>query len=88
MKRIFTLTTIALLSTFGKINAQTLSEPTMKQDKTKVRCYTYEAIKEARLKNPSAESDAQFEAWMGGQLAKRKAAKTTLVNYTDRKSVV
>ena len=82
MKRIFTLTTIALLSTFGMINAQTLSEPTMRQDKTKVRCYTYEAIKETRLKNPSAESDAQFEAWMGGQLAKRKAAKTALVNYT------
>ena len=83
MKKIYTLTAFALLSVVGIVNAQQLlTEPAIKKDRTIVRCYTYEAIQHARALNPSAETDAQFEAWMSGQIAKRKAAKTALVNYT------
>ena len=82
MKKIFSLTIFALLSLAGFVDAQSLSEPISKKDNTVLRCYTYQAMQEDRAKNPGAETDAQFETWMRGQIAKRKAARTTVVNYT------
>lgn len=82
MKKTYTLAIFALLFSLGNINAQQISDPTIRKDNTIIRCYTTQAMLEDRALRPGAETDTQFESWMSAQIAKRKSAKTTTVNYT------
>lgn len=65
----------------GKIVAQQ-SIQMASANKKIVRCYTAELINEFRKKHPNAETDAQFESWLGKKNQERKAMRAQVINYT------
>ena len=59
--------------------AQILQLPKAKKE---IRCYTVEVMNEYRKTHPNAETDAQFESWLGKKTQARKAYREQLTNYT------
>jgi len=86
MKKLYLkLMALAMVTAGVTANAQeqTISSVREKSTAPKIhKCFTVEAMEAIRSKNPAAETDAQFEAWMQQQIQMRKASKTALVNYT------
>jgi hypothetical protein len=80
MKQIYLLLVVAFFFAFNqKSTAQILQLPNVKNE---IRCYTVEVINEYRKAHPRAETDAQFESWLGKKTQARKALREQFNNYT------
>ena len=72
MKKILLIIFCLNFLNFSFSQRQIKKLPTEKS--SKIRCYTVEAIKKARLANPNIESDEHFEAWLAQKIQERKDA--------------
>ena len=81
MRQILSTLTTAFLFLLGfNATAQFSTQPL--KDRV-VRCYTVEQMEAYRKSHPTAETDAQFEAWLGKETKNRKeSAQRPSANYT------
>jgi len=84
MKKIITFSVI--LFCVLKVSSQQQTKGLPNSKPKKIRCYTDEAIKAARLSNPNIETEAQFETWLAKKNLERKANQVngtlgTITNY-------
>lgn len=73
MKKIVVL--LMSMAVVNYVTAQKQAKGMPKPKSNKVRCFTDQAMKQARLANPNIETDEQFENWMAQKIAARKAAE-------------
>jgi hypothetical protein len=80
MKQVYPLFTAVLLFTFGQNCYAQILKPL--GEKNVIRCYTVEVMDAYRKAHSGAETNAQFEKWLGGKIQERKALREQGTNYT------
>jgi len=82
MKYSLLLCAVPFLFFFGQpCSAQTQPNPLLNNDIKIIRCYTVEVINNYRKIHPNAETDVQFENWLGKKIQARKAQRVISSNY-------
>ncbi len=80
MKKLYLFAfTAFLLASSQKSNAQTLP---LLNNRNVIRCYTVEVMEEYRRKHPGAETNAEFEKWLGRKKQERRAQRELIETYT------